>query len=52
MKHTHLELWGVRLAAVLTGLMGAVNVLSAVTPALVSRLVVFDNLKVHHSAEK
>ncbi len=53
MKHTHLELWGVRMAAVLTGLMGAVNVLSAVTPALASRLVVLESispLEVRHGS--
>jgi phosphatidylglycerol lysyltransferase len=33
-----LEAWGVRLAALLTWLMGAVNVLSAARPAMMSRL--------------
>ncbi len=35
----HIEAWGVRLVAVLTWLMGAVNLLSALRPAMMSRLV-------------
>ena len=38
------ELWGVRLLAALTALMGAVNVLSAVTPALAERLAVLEQV--------
>ena len=32
------EIWNVRIAAILTGIMGVINVLSAVTPSLGSRL--------------
>jgi lysylphosphatidylglycerol synthetase-like protein (DUF2156 family) len=32
------EIWNVRIVAILTGIMGVINVLSAVTPSLGSRL--------------
>jgi phosphatidylglycerol lysyltransferase len=38
------ELWGVRLLAALTALMGVVNVLSAVTPALTERLTLLEGV--------
>ena len=37
------EAWGVRLVALLTALMGAVNLLSTVTPSLMSRLKIIEN---------
>lgn len=41
-EHTLTETWGVRIAAYLVGLMGIVNVLSAVTPALAADLAVLE----------
>ncbi len=38
-----LEAWGVRLVSILTWLMGAVNLLSAVRPAMMSRLVLIQD---------
>ena len=38
------SVWDVRLAAVLTGLMGLVNVLSAVTPSLAERLALLERV--------
>jgi phosphatidylglycerol lysyltransferase len=48
-----LELWGVRLVALLTLLMGLVNLISAVTPALSSRLTLLETvlpLEVRHGS--
>lgn len=45
------EIWGVRFASVLVGIMGVVNVLSAVTPSLADRLKMleqFSPLEVRH----
>ncbi|MGE5251150.1 MAG: flippase-like domain-containing protein, partial [Bacteroidota bacterium] len=36
------EAWGVRFAAILVGLMGIINVLSAVTPSLAERLIILE----------
>src|SRR5574341_2497463 len=47
------EAWGVRLLATLTALMGVVNVLSAVTPALAERLTLLEQvlpLEVRHGS--
>ncbi len=41
-EQTHLETLGVHAVAVLTGLMGVINVLSAVTPSLRDRLAILD----------
>lgn len=41
-EQTHLETLGVHVVAVLTGLVGVVNVLSAVTPSLRDRLAILD----------
>jgi phosphatidylglycerol lysyltransferase len=52
-EHPRLEIWGVRLAAILTGAMGAVNLFSAVFPALQSRLLLIENtlpLEVRHGS--
>ncbi len=37
------EVWGVRIVAILTALMGIVNLLSAVTPSLMSRLKIIES---------
>ncbi len=50
-RRTLVETWGVRLAAMLVALMGIVNVLSAVTPSLASRLAILERvspLEVRH----
>jgi len=41
-QRTLTEIWGVRFAAILVGLMGIVNVLSAVTPSLPERLAILE----------
>jgi phosphatidylglycerol lysyltransferase len=50
-RHALTEDWGVRFAAILVAVMGAVNVLSAVTPSLADRLAVlrqYSPLEVRH----
>jgi phosphatidylglycerol lysyltransferase len=41
-QHTLTETWGVRFAAILVALMGVINVVSAVTPALAGRIATFE----------
>jgi phosphatidylglycerol lysyltransferase len=41
-KHFHLEIWGVRFTALLTFLMGFINLTSAIQPALRNRLAVVE----------
>lgn len=43
MVRSRFEIWGVRLTALLTILMGAVNLISAIRPALHARLLVLQN---------
>jgi phosphatidylglycerol lysyltransferase len=43
-RFMHLEIWGVRFAAVLTVAMGILNLISAVQPALYSRLVLIEKI--------
>ncbi len=46
--------WSVRLAAILTGLMGVINILSAITPALANRLALvtqYSPLLVHQGGQ-
>jgi phosphatidylglycerol lysyltransferase len=43
-KHPQLEVWGVRFSALLTVLMGGVNLISAVQPALYSRLALIQSV--------
>jgi phosphatidylglycerol lysyltransferase len=50
-RRTLTETWGVRLAAILVAVMGIINVLSAVTPALANRLAILEKyspLEVRH----
>jgi phosphatidylglycerol lysyltransferase len=50
---SHLEVWGVRITAMLTAIMGLVNMVSAVTPALQSRLLLIEDtlpLEVRHGS--
>ena len=51
--YPRLEAWGVRIAALLTAIMGTVNLTSAVTPALSSRMVLIESflpLEVRHGS--
>ncbi len=51
--HLRLEVWGVRFSALLTALMGIINMTSAVQPALQDRLVIIEEiipLGVRHSS--
>lgn len=43
-EHTLEETWGVRIIAVLTGLMGIINMISAVQPALIERLRILERI--------
>jgi len=48
-----LEVWGVRIAALLTAVMGTINLTSAVTPALANRLAIIETflpLEVRHGS--
>jgi phosphatidylglycerol lysyltransferase len=50
---TRFETWGVRFSALLTAGMGAINLISAVTPALRERLILIENtlpLEVRHGS--
>jgi phosphatidylglycerol lysyltransferase len=50
-QRTLTEVWGVRFAAILVGMMGLINVLSAVTPSLPERFAIieqFSPLEVQH----
>ena len=52
-QRPNLETWGVRIVALLTGGMGIVNLVSAIRPALMSRLVILENyipLEVRHGS--
>src|SRR5574340_1035899 len=51
-RYVKLEAWGVRFSALLTALMGIINVTSAVQPALQNRLAIIEEifpLEVRHS---
>ncbi len=41
-RNFHLEKWGVRISAILTFLMGIINLISAVQPALLNRLAIIE----------
>jgi len=44
LRPVHVESWGVRISALLTALMGLVNLLSAVQPALLERLALLEKI--------